>query len=1263
MHALFHIVTAELDGAAVPVGATLSDDRPGLHTLRMTAVNGASGAVVSETLSYTLLGASRFNTAGNTAPELGLPPFTPRPVPRLSLAAALARPAATDTSKGGVKMLLPSVVPSGAAAFPVAVFVDALAGDADAYDVTVWLHVEPVGPEDEPHAVTLHRGAGVAMLPHHPRSEDVAIVLRDGDAAAPRVAVARAWARAPKPAAATVALPTAIPLGSVVAVPAHSLATLQGPCVVRGELRVDAGVTVIAGPAAAIVCVGHGAKVVFDGSADAPVTLQPPAPSTTWAGVVAAQNCSVTMHHTLVTGTGGTAVDVGDAAVTAAVAAAVQREHHASNPALRLLDGASATLTHSALAFGAQGVCAHRAAVVMRRCIVQDMAAGAELQQSDVAVVGSVFAGFPSAAAVAAGRYQDDDNDAMYVHGGHVALVRSTFALAVDDCVDSGTGDGGVVLLVASTVHSCFHEGVALSNNGASPKLAVVRDSVVSNSQQGVEMGFSTRQFLAVVEACSVEANGVAVRYSDAYGWPNDGFLHVHRSRLLFNSRDVLNWHRGTGAAVSGRLLLRDTVLTSDAFTSEFEDACCVMADTEHDSLRALLTERQSAGAGGPLPPPVWGDSSDSGSCTAVDDALRASASGAVTWRAVPLHDGGPLTVFHNVWHVLFPDTPAQQWRSLLLRQWPHESAAWHRHRLTHMRQLPSPPPPPPLPPVQALPVPPPRPTPSWFGDGAARSFTAHAPEQHVLVLWSGVPLDTTSAVVAFVDAHPSLSLDATWLVAPLNGLRTHTPDQHAPSHGASWRFSEPADAVPGAVPPTSATSHVRVAAALSEDWFVAMYGASYYRIFESGSAAAVSMAAHKGSRPFFVLLLTDHHPVYTRRAGKGAVNANMLTLKERVRRWLPSTFQVHASQTAAEGVRDGAFLLGRFAGVCRTVARAITTTGCMRHTFPLHLGGATRAVGVAYQGTVPGDGPGDAGALPVVGVPAAFHTMLATLYRPLFYKTVGRPATDLTDLFGHLEAMVLGTEVAGTGTPAPRMASPMETAMLTALYASKAATMVLDLPDDLVWVLVEVPLAHVLRNALVMRLIGWIEELVPLHTLASPSSSSAGCASPLDIAQLWHLSDGGRAQFRTDIARNPSDPDYLAFLRETREHWHTVEAMAANVSALDRVFITMGRGVEHAMTLTDGNHRAMALALAAWRLTSSPPDVTTHPALSADEACAVHLLHPQCTALVVMGVSSNLDCDRLDAGQQTAQNDRCPPQVRWSFICVCFSLLCCCCC
>ena len=57
--------------------------------------------------------------------------------------------------------------------------------------------------------------------------------------------------------------------------------------------------------------------------------------------------------------------------------------------------------------------------------------------------------------------FEDGDSDALYVVGGEVNVSRSLFAAAKDDCIDSGTGAGGVLRIEDCWIESCFHEGTS----------------------------------------------------------------------------------------------------------------------------------------------------------------------------------------------------------------------------------------------------------------------------------------------------------------------------------------------------------------------------------------------------------------------------------------------------------------------------------------------------------------------------------------------------------------------------------------------------------------------------------------------------------------------------------------------------------------------------------------------------------------------------------------------------------------------------------
>lgn len=83
-----------------------------------------------------------------------------------------------------------------------------------------------------------------------------------------------------------------------------------------------------------------------------------------------------------------------------------------------------------------------------------------------------------------------------------------------DDCIDSGTGQGGYLVIEDCYIERCFHEGVALSAQLGAPKHVVVKSSLVAHCQQGVELGFGPPELVVQVVNCTFHDNDVAIRYN-----------------------------------------------------------------------------------------------------------------------------------------------------------------------------------------------------------------------------------------------------------------------------------------------------------------------------------------------------------------------------------------------------------------------------------------------------------------------------------------------------------------------------------------------------------------------------------------------------------------------------------------------------------------------------------------------------------------------------------------------------------------------------
>ena len=84
-------------------------------------------------------------------------------------------------------------------------------------------------------------------------------------------------------------------------------------------------------------------------------------------------------------------------------------------------------------------------------------------------------------------------------------ILGAAVGNAMDDCIDSGTGPGGNLTIRDTYIESCYHEGIALSDNGFDiPKTVRIEHVIVEDCQQGIELGFSTHLHTISVKNVSI---------------------------------------------------------------------------------------------------------------------------------------------------------------------------------------------------------------------------------------------------------------------------------------------------------------------------------------------------------------------------------------------------------------------------------------------------------------------------------------------------------------------------------------------------------------------------------------------------------------------------------------------------------------------------------------------------------------------------------------------------------------------------------------
>ena len=233
--------------------------------------------------------------------------------------------------------------------------------------------------------------------------------------------------------------------------------------------------------------------------------------------------------------------------------------HRGETPVFRVTSGAYVRLDEVFLFSGAgQGIVAVDSKVDIFHSLVQRFTCGLQTQHSNITVIDSVFADFPALERP----YEDSDHDAMYIVGGRVTIFQSLVGYAMDDCIDSGTGPGGHLNITNTIIESCYHEGIALSDNGWNVEKAVlIRNVLVRDNQQGIELGFSTHLHSVDIYDATIMENFIGLRIGDNYGWATEGIMRCTKCSFLKNEIGIRNLHAGSFAPMSKQLILRNCSL------------------------------------------------------------------------------------------------------------------------------------------------------------------------------------------------------------------------------------------------------------------------------------------------------------------------------------------------------------------------------------------------------------------------------------------------------------------------------------------------------------------------------------------------------------------------------------------------------------------------------------------------------------------------------------------------------------------------------
>lgn len=173
----------------------------------------------------------------------------------------------------------------------------------------------------------------------------------------------------------------------------------------------------------------------------------------------------------------------------------------------------------------------------IENCIIQRTKTSGQINSSTLLIKDSYLSDFPDDSQ----NYRDDDNDAIYLNASNANIENSMFLYCKDDGIDSGGGDGGTININNCKIEACFHEGLALSSNVPVVKMHSIKNSILSNCQQAIELGYSSPNHRVTIDSCIITNNYVGVRYGDNYEWEVYGKLTLSNSEVKDNTRDIWN--------------------------------------------------------------------------------------------------------------------------------------------------------------------------------------------------------------------------------------------------------------------------------------------------------------------------------------------------------------------------------------------------------------------------------------------------------------------------------------------------------------------------------------------------------------------------------------------------------------------------------------------------------------------------------------------------------------------------------------------------
>ncbi len=491
------------------VNATLgyTESRFGYHELLVTATPTVGGAPLTRLIQFIVRDPAR---AGSTS-ETGLASWVPRE-------AVDAPGEVLDTTN--VLFVVPTRMPAGVE-FPLVVRLTDGAGNIARVNGTAFVS----GPGGSAAAIRIFRGAGAGKWTAPTTAGPLSLSLKLGS---------RTFLHAVQiEGAASVQTLNGTVSGTQTFGPNAFVNVTGATSVPSGAtLRFEAGTIVRVAPDVTFDVLG---SVVVAGTTESPVLFTQLDAGQAWGGFYFHGGASVaTLDGAIFTGAGADQTWIGAHGLSA---------HKPQQPVLAFDAGTSggtcvADVTDCYLVDNplGQGGNGRNATITFNRVVVLRTRSAGQFNGGSARLLHSHIVEIPAADYV----FTDDDNDGFYLTGGAHELRHSVIGWCKDDGVDAGSGSAGPVTVDDCWFDSCFHEGMAWSED----RLPMVSNSVAINNGQGIESGWSNGSSVlsrpdVVATSLLLVGNHVGARFGDNYDWDYFGKLNVQQSIIINNDRDV----------------------------------------------------------------------------------------------------------------------------------------------------------------------------------------------------------------------------------------------------------------------------------------------------------------------------------------------------------------------------------------------------------------------------------------------------------------------------------------------------------------------------------------------------------------------------------------------------------------------------------------------------------------------------------------------------------------------------------------------------